>query len=53
MVSCVPQVREEQMVRICLYVHVHCMRGSAHDVGAWSTPVVLWQLLSSSIIIIG
>ena len=33
MVSYVPQVREEQMVRICLHVHVHCMGGSAHDCG--------------------
>ena len=30
MVSSVPQVREEHMVRICLYVHVCC---SAHDCG--------------------
>ena len=30
MVSYVPQVKEEQMVRICLYVHV-C--GSPHDCG--------------------
>ena len=32
MVSYVPQVREKQMVRICLYVHV-CVCGSAHDCG--------------------
>ena len=32
MVSYVPQVREEQMVRICLYVLV-CVCDSAHDCG--------------------
>ena len=32
MVTYVPQVREEQMVKICLYVCI-CMCGSAHDCG--------------------
>ena len=32
MVSYVPQVREEQMVRICLYICA-CVCGSAHDFG--------------------
>ena len=30
MISYVPQVRAEQMVRICLYVHV-CVYGSTND----------------------
>ena len=34
MVSSVPQVREKQMVRICLYVHV-CV-APPMIVGAWS-----------------
>ena len=34
MVSYFPQVREEQMVRICPYVYVHvCMCGCALDCG--------------------
>ena len=37
-----PQVREEQMVRICLYVYV-CV-APPMIVGAWSMAVVLWQL---------
>ena len=37
MVSYVPQVREEQMVRICLYVYV-CVALP----GAWSMAVMLW-----------
>ena len=41
MVSYVPQVREEQMVRICLYV---CMCGSTHDCGCVVDGIVLWQL---------
>ena len=40
MVSSVPQVREEQMVRICLYVHV-CV-APPMIVGAWSMAVMLW-----------
>ena len=43
MVSYVPQVREEQMVRICLCVRV-CV-APPMIVGAWSMAVVLWQLL--------
>ena len=43
MISYVHQVREEQMVRICLYVHV-CVAPPV-IVGAWSMAVVLWQLL--------
>ena len=41
-VSYVPQVREEQMVRICLYVYV-CV-APPMIVGAWSMAVMLWQL---------
>ena len=40
MVSYVPQVREEQVVRICLYVHV-CV-APPMIVGAWSMAVMLW-----------
>ena len=40
MVSYVPQVREEQMVRICLYVHV-CV-APPMIVGAWLMAVMLW-----------
>ena len=40
MVSYVPQVREEQMVRICLYVHV-CV-APPMIVGVWSMAVMLW-----------
>ena len=40
-VSYVPQVREEQMVRICLYICVDL----PIIVGVWSMVVVLWQLL--------
>ena len=40
MVSYVPQVREEQMVRICLYLHV-CV-GLPMIVGAWSMAIMLW-----------
>ena len=36
----VPQVREEQMVRICLSVHV-CV-APPMIVGAWSMAVMLW-----------
>ena len=43
MVSYVPQVREEQMVRICLYVHV-CVALPMIE-GVWSMAVVLWQLV--------
>ena len=39
MVSYVPQVKKEQMVRICLYVYVR-MCGSAHDCGCMV--VLLW-----------
>ena len=44
MVSYVPQVREEQMVRICLYVHVCVCVCVAPPmiVGAWSMAVMLW-----------
>ena len=42
MVSYVPQVREEQMVRICLYVDV-CV-APPMIVGAWSMAVMIWQL---------
>ena len=42
MVSYVPQVREEQMVRICLYVYV-CV-AQPMIVGAWSMAVMLRQL---------
>ena len=42
MVIYVPQVREEQMVRICLYVYV-CV-APPMIVGAWSMAVMLWQL---------
>ena len=42
MVSYVPQVREKQMVRICLYVYV-CV-APPMIVGAWSMAVVLWLL---------
>ena len=41
-VSYVPQVREEQMVRICLYAYV-CV-APPMIVGAWSMAVMLWQL---------
>ena len=41
--SYVPQVREEQMVRVCLYIHI-CV-ASPMILGAWSMAVVLWQLL--------
>ena len=40
MVSYVPQVREEQMVRICQYVHV-CV-AQPMFVGAWSMAVMQW-----------
>ena len=40
MVSSVPQVREEHMVRICLYVHV-CVAPPV-VVGAWSMAIMLW-----------
>ena len=40
MVSSVPQVREEQMVRICLCIHV-CV-ALPMIVGAWSMAVMLW-----------
>ena len=40
MVSYVPQVREEQMVRISLYVHV-CV-APPMIVGAWSMAILLW-----------
>ena len=40
MVSYVPQVREEQMVRIYLYVHV-CV-APPMIVGMWSMAVMLW-----------
>ena len=43
MVNYVPQVREEQMVRICRYEHV-CV-APPMIVGALSMAVVLWQLL--------
>ena len=39
----VPQMREEQMVRICLYVYVRVALPMI--VGAWLMAVVLWQLL--------
>ena len=39
-VSSVPQVREEQMVRICLYVYV-CV-APPMIVGEWSMAVLLW-----------
>ena len=42
LVSHVPQVREEQMVRIGLYVYV-CV-APPMIVGAWSMAIVLWQL---------
>ena len=42
-VSSVPQVREEEMARICRYVHV-CV-ALPMIVGAWSMAMVLWQLL--------
>ena len=42
MVSYVPQVREEQMVRICLYVHA-CV-APPMSVGAWSMAIMLWLL---------
>ena len=40
MVSYVPRVREEQMVRICLYVYVFVALPMI--VGAWSMAVMLW-----------
>ena len=40
MVSYVPQVREEHMVRICLYVHV-CV-ALPMIVGACSMAIMLW-----------
>ena len=42
LVSYIPQVREEQMVRICQYVYV-CV-ALPMIMGAWSMAVVLWQL---------
>ena len=42
LVSYVPQVREEQMVRICLYVYT-CV-APPMIVGVWSMAVMLWQL---------
>ena len=46
MVSYVPQVREEQMVRTCLYVHVYMYVCVAPPmiVGTWSMAVMVWQL---------
>ena len=44
LVSYVPQVREEQMVSICLYVHVYACVALPLIVGAWSMAVMLWQL---------
>ena len=40
MLSYVPQVREEQMVRVCFYVYV-CV-APLMIVGAWSMAVMLW-----------
>ena len=40
MVSYVPQVREEQMVRICPYVGVFV--APTMILGVWSTAVMLW-----------
>ena len=42
MVSYVSQVREEQMVRICLCIHVHVCVALPMIVGAWSMVVMLW-----------
>ena len=42
MVSYVPQVREKQIVRICMYVYV-CV-APPMIVGAWSMAIILWQL---------
>ena len=42
MVSYVPQVREKQMVRICLYAYVYVALPMI--VGAWSIAVMLGQL---------
>ena len=43
----VPQMREEQMVRICLYVYVRVALPMI--VGAWSMAVVLWLLVIYSL----
>ena len=45
MVSYVPKVREVQMVRICLYVHIYV--ASPMIMGALLMVAVLWQLLES------
>ena len=45
MVSYVPQVREEQMVRISICMYVYVCVAPPMIVGAWSMAVVLWQLL--------
>ena len=42
LVSYVPQLREDHMVRIFLYVYVYV--ASPMIVGAWSMAVMLWQL---------